>query len=267
MNLSDSEISSFSINGFLLKKNILNVTEIETLKKIVKSLKEGKGREGSDFPVKLKSFIIKFAKFEIKKIFNSFYLHKINNKLNFKSASDKLFNNNSKLNHIDCYHNKITKKEILPWHCDQAHSGAKSGVNLVSQEKYYIKFFFYLTAVGPENGCTSYLPGSHKITYALRTCLFNKEIEYRPFWSINDFLNLVLEKENYEKIVNKLESKLLLEDFIEKANLVINNDTNIFDFKANPGDLLLFNDGGFHRGSKPTLNERAIVRYMYLKNF
>ena len=32
-------------------------------------------------------------------------------------------------------------------------------------------------------------------------------------------------------------------------------------------DLLLFNDGGFHRGSKPTLNERSVVRYMYLKFF
>ena len=266
MNLSNEDISSFSNNGFLLKKNILKETEIHTLKKIVKSTKEGKGAAGIDYPVKLKAYLIKLAKFDLKKIFNTIYLHKINNKLKLNLSADKLFNESSKLNKIDGYYNSIAKKEILPWHCDQAYSGVESVDNLVTQEYYYIKFFFYLTDVGPENGCTSYIPGSHKITYAFRTCLFNREIEYKPHWTINDFLNLILEKDNYKKILNRLESKTLLEDFIKKANLVINKDNNSFDFKAEPGDLLLFNDGGFHRGSKPTLNERSIVRYMYLKN-
>lgn len=265
MMLSNAEIVSFNKNGFLLKKNIFNKIEIERLTKIVKTHKEGKGIDGSDYPYELKSFLIKFIKLDFKKILNSFFLHKMIKKHNFESISDILLNGKSKINKIDCYYNKIEKKEILPWHCDQSYSGAEKVAHIEHQDRYYLKFFFYLSLVGPDNGCTSYIPGSHKITYALRTCLFNKEINYKPHWSLNDFLNLILEKEYYYKVVNKLESESLLKDFIEKAKLVLNKDNNIFDFSANPGDLLLFNDGGFHRGSMPTLNERSVVRYMYFK--
>ena len=35
------------------------------------------------------------------------------------------------------------------------------------------------------------------------------------------------------------------------------------DFKANAGDVLIFNDGGYHRGSSPSISERVIFRYVY----
>jgi hypothetical protein len=46
--------------------------------------------------------------------------------------------------------------------------------------------------------------------------------------------------------------------------MVENQNLDTYDFEANPGDLLIFNDGGIHRGSKPSISERLVIRYMYL---
>ena len=32
---------------------------------------------------------------------------------------------------------------------------------------------------------------SHKITYALRSCLYDKKIQYEPFWEIKDLLRVI----------------------------------------------------------------------------
>ena len=47
-----------------------------------------------------------------------------------------------------------------------------------------IKFFFYLTDVYTDNGCLSYIPGSHKIVKEIGSLIFKKEIKYKNFWSL-----------------------------------------------------------------------------------
>ena len=71
----------------------------------------------------------------------------------------------------------------------------------------------------------------------------------------------LLEKKYLETTLEK-EKELI--NFLDKANLVLNKENSYFDFKASPGDLLIFNEGGIHRGSKPSLNERVVLRYLYL---
>ena len=167
---------------------------------------------------------------------------------------------------IDGYHNPISENDILPWHSDQAYSGRLNVEKINSPDLFNFKFFFYLTNVGPSNGCTSYIPGSHKITYAVRSCLFEKKIKYQPFWSIKDLINIIIKKENYKEIKQKLSSENELTNFLNIAESCIsNNSFSGYDFYAGPGDVLIFNEGGVHRGSNPTKNERVVLRYLYTK--
>ena len=67
-----------------------------------------------------------------------------------------------------------------------------------------------------------------------------------------------------DKIISKLKSKNELDSFMDKANLILSNSENsTFDFQADPGDLLIFNECGIHKGSEPSLNERVALRYLY----
>ena len=168
---------------------------------------------------------------------------------------------------IDGYWNPVEKKEILPWHSDQAYNGKQNVDKIKSPDIFYLKFFFYLTNVGPNNGCTSYIPCSHKITYAVRSCLFEKKIKYEPFWSLNDIVKFIKKKENYNLILEKLESKSQLDDFLNTADLILSEpEKSFFDFETLPGDLLIFNDSGVHKGSRPSLNTRIALRYLYKKD-
>ena len=169
--------------------------------------------------------------------------------------------------HDDEIWNSIEKKDILPWHSDQAYGGNKNVEVIKSPNIFYLKFFFYLTNVGPNNGCTSYIPCSHKITYAVRSCIFEKKVNYEPFWSLDDLVKFIKKKENYKHILEKLSSEEELNNFFKKADLISTNpEKSFFDFEASPGDLLIFNDSGVHRGSMPSLNTRIALRYLYKKN-
>ena len=108
------------------------------------------------------------------------------------------------------------------------------------------------------------MQSTHKITYAVRSCLFEKKIKYQPFWSINDLVNIINKKENYNEIKQKLSSEHNLISFLNNAEKCISNNLcSDFDFYAEPGDVLIFNEGGVHRGSNPTKNERVVLRYLY----
>ena len=176
------------------------------------------------------------------------------------------FGERAELTMLDAYHNPISNNYILPWHSDQAYSGKSYVEKIISPDFFFLKFFFYLTDVGPNNGCTSYIPSSHKITYAVRSCLYEKKIKYQPFWSIKDLVSIIIKKENYNKIKEKLSSEYELTTFLSNAEKCVSNTLcNDFDFFAEPGDVLIFNEGGLHRGSNPTKNERVVLRYLYSK--
>ena len=96
-----------------------------------------------------------------------------------KQFADLAFGKESYLNMIDSYYSPISNKEVLPWHVDQAYSG-KIKIDedeIVHPDQYSIKFFIYLSKVGSDNGCTSYIPGTNKITYALRKGIKERKIK------------------------------------------------------------------------------------------
>ena len=266
MNLSNSDFQKLDKDGFILKKNVLQHQEVEKVKNIIKEQHVGKGVKESYYPITFFSLLIKFLKLDFKKIKQSFYLLYLKKKLNLDLVAKEFFKKNVELRMLDGYWNLPQKKDILPWHSDQAHGGIKYVSKLLSPDFFHLKFFFYFTKVGPDNGCTSYLPGSHKITYAVRACLYEKKIKYQPFWELSDLVNFINKKENYKFISEKVQSKALLDEFFEKANLVLSNkEKSYYNFEASPGDLLIFNEGGVHRGSMPSLTERVVLRYLYSK--
>ena len=267
MNLLQSDFITLENDGFLIKKNIVADHEINQIKNIILKQPIGKGCRESHYPTNLRGFLIKLLKCDYRKIVDSLFLLKVKKKLNLNLVSNKIFKEKSNLIMLDGYWNPIDKSDILPWHSDHAYGGKQSVEEIRSPNIFYLKFFFYLTKVGPNNGCTSYIPRSHKITYAVRSCLFEKKIKYKPFFSLNDLVKFIKKKENYNLILEKLGSASQLNDFFNNADLALSKpEKNFFDFQYSPGDLLIFNDSGVHRGSQPSLNSRMVLRYLYKKN-
>lgn len=92
-------------------------------------------------------------------------------------------------------------------------------------------------------------------------------MKYEPFWSLHDLVKFIKKKDNYKLIVEKLETENQMDDFLSNANIILSEpEKSFFDFEALPGDLLIFNDSGVHRGSRPSLNTRIALRYLYKKN-
>ena len=63
----------------------------------------------------------------------------------------------------------------MPWHTDQAYSGKIDVSNFNNPDGFFLKIFIYLTDVGPDDGCMSYVQGSHKIGYAIRKAIYEKK--------------------------------------------------------------------------------------------
>ena len=266
MQITDIELKNLNTKGFIIKKNILNEGEVNRIKKIILKNKVGKGGSETYYPANNKQLAIKLLKLDIERFLSAVFFLKIKKKLELDKFASIFFGEPAKLLMLDGYHNPISENDILPWHSDQAYSGKLNVEKINSPDLFYFKFFFYLTNVSPNNGCTSYIPGSHKITYAVRSCLFEKKIKYQPFWSIKDLVNIIIKKENYNEIKQKLSSENELINFLKIAeNCISNNSFSDYDFHAGPGDVLIFNEGGVHKGSNPTKNERVVLRYLYSK--
>jgi hypothetical protein len=266
MEITDIDLKNLTDKGFIIKRNILDEEEINIIKKIILKNRSGKGGVETYYPANNKQLAIKLLKLDIERFLSAVFFLKIKKKLELDKFASIFFGEPAKLLMLDGYHNPISENDILPWHSDQAYSGKLNVEKINSPDLFYIKFFFYLTNVSPNNGCTSYIPGSHKITYAVRSCLYEKKIEYQPFWSIKDLVNIIIKKENYNKIKQKLSSEYELTTFLTNAEKCIsNNSYSNYDFYAEPGDCLIFNEGGVHKGSNPTKNERVVLRYLYSK--
>ena len=266
MQITDIDLKNLIEKGFIIKRNILNKDEVNRIKKIILKNKAGKGGGETYYPANNKQLAVKLLKLDIERFLSAVFFLKIKKKLELDKFASIFFGEPAKLLMLDGYHNPISEDDILPWHSDQAYSGKLNVEKINSPDLFYFKFFFYLTNVSPNNGCTSYIPGSHKITYAVRSCLFEKKIKYQPFWSIKDLINIIIKKENYKEIKQKLSSENELTNFLNIAESCIsNNSFSGYDFYAGPGDVLIFNEGGVHRGSNPTKNERVVLRYLYTK--
>ena len=266
MQITDADLKDLNDKGFLIKKNVLNKEEVNRIKAIILKQKSGKGGKNSYYPSNYRTLLIKILKLDIERFLSAIFFLKVKKKLELDKFASIFFGEQAELRMLDAYHNPISENDILPWHSDQAYSGKLNVEKINSPDLFYFKFFFYLTNVSPNNGCTSYIPGSHKITYAVRSCLYEKKIEYQPFWLIKDLVNIINKKENYNEIKQKLSSEFELTTFLKNAEKCIsNNSCSDYDFYAGPGDVLIFNEGGVHKGSNPTKNERVVLRYLYSK--
>ena len=164
---------------------------------------------------------------------------------------------------IDAYKSPISDKEVLPWHIDKAYEGAQiQSMPFHHPDSCCIKFFIYLTEVGPNNGCTSYIPGSHKITYALRKGIYEKKISYSPHWKLDDLIKFIEHHNNISYFKNYFQGSKILDQFLDNAK---KDYRDKYDFRMSPGDAIIFDEGGVHKGSKTLINERIVLRYLFFR--
>ena len=73
MIINSSELEKLKRDGFLLKKNVLELDKIKKIKEIIKLNDEGKGVPESYYPITIKAFITKLIKFDFLKIKHSLF--------------------------------------------------------------------------------------------------------------------------------------------------------------------------------------------------
>ena len=71
----------------------------------------------------------------------------------------------------------------------------------------------------------------------------------------NDY-NLIQEVKNNKLLYGFLES---LEPFNKK------DDPVEFDYEMNPGDAIIFDENGFHKGTKTLFSDCMVLRYHYIR--
>jgi hypothetical protein len=250
--------------GVFYKKKWLNTITVKKLKKILSSSEayEKTNRKGV-FSTTKKQLIKDLFKFEFNRFRYSIYLLQLSKKLKLEKIANEIFNEQSQLKVIDSYISRISIDPIIEWHQDQAFSGRENvkEKELKHPDNGFVKFFFFLTEVDLNNGSLAYIPNSNTISVAYKKALYNKEIIYKPFWKLKDFRQQL--KENKDKIL-KYVSEKTLKEFLDNSNFIEKkSDTDVYDKSLMPGDAIIFDEHGVHRGSKPSYNDRYIVRFCF----
>ncbi|WP_440926968.1 phytanoyl-CoA dioxygenase family protein, partial [Candidatus Pelagibacter sp.] len=206
----------------------------------------------------------KLINFQISKLIDCLTIIRLTKKLKLKNIANNVLGQKTKLTSIDSYFSKKSNKNVIDWHVDQAYSGRLNVENFVNPNFAALKFFVYLTSVDSDNGCLGYIPKTSKIAYQLKKDIYNKEIKYRPYWSLKDFRNVIKDesyRKNLEKKIdpNEIESFLNSTSFIEKEPY----NTTKYDYKLDKGGALIFDESGVHRGSMPSKTDRLVIRFVY----
>ena len=262
--MEEKYISEIRENGIVKVENFLDSDELNSLSKIVAFYADPKNDPKIYFPVNIKTLIFKVLKLDFSRFFHSLEFWKLKDKKKLDNFAKLFFKKNVKLNFIDAYYSKRSQMAILPWHTDQAYHGEKNIKNFNHPEKYFLKIFIYLTDVSANNGCMSYIPGSHKLGYLIRKAIYEKKIDYQPYWSLNDFTKIL--KDNLNFFENSSDPKLLKKFFNDVEDLENddnNKNKNLFCYSAKAGSAVIFDEGGIHQGSKPQHNDRMVLRYLY----
>tara|TARA_B100000795_G_C22782622_1_gene433101 strand:- start:951 stop:1745 length:795 start_codon:yes stop_codon:yes gene_type:complete len=263
--LDSSTKIQFQKNGFTTLDNFLNLEEISTLKEIVKIHCGSKIRNGNYFP---KNFMerIKIIK-SPKKIISSIKIMDIFKKYELKKMAEYLTGVKMTLTYIDGYVSEKSNKPVLDWHVDQSYSGKENVKTFVNPNKNNIKFFFYLTDVSTDNGCLGFIPGSNMIAFHLKDLIRKGMIEYSPYWSLKDFRKLVAKEETFNKL-KVLINQDIVKNFLEitKFNNEDGFDLKKFNIPLSKGSLLVFDEAGVHKGNKPMLNDRYVLRFFFQKD-
>jgi|TARA_B110000259_G_scaffold120906_1_gene137331 hypothetical protein len=267
MMISKEELKN---NGVVYRKKIITIDEVESFKSILnKNNAVGKDNLNGFFSVSFNQLIKDFIKLRFRKAFYSIKLIKFTQKNKFKLIADSYFGEPSRLVKIDSYISKIDNEKIIDWHNDMAYSGE---VNVQEKDLYdpnraSLKFFLFLTDVSQDNGDLAFIKKSSKITLALKQLFFSKKIKYEPHWKLRDFREIIKRK-NIKDLIAK-NSKIDLgqiNEFIEYTNFIENNnDTYKFDNYTEKGDLMIFDENGFHRASPPLKKTRYVMRFIFCR--
>ena len=131
-----------------------------------------------------------------------------------------------------------------------------------------IKFFIYFTPVTTDDGCMGYIPKSNLIAYYLKKAFFNGDLQYKPYWMLKDFRNIIQEPEYFSYLNKKLDTALL-QSFIDNTKFINEApyETNKFDNAVSKGGAIIFDEGGAHIGSKITKTERLVLRFLYKPSY
>ncbi len=258
ININHKELKK---HGIIKVKNFLSNDELQVLKDIL-SNKLQKNHPKSYFSTNYKFLLYKILKLRFIDFKNHLYILNLAKNKDLNKIADDYFKAKSYIKFIDSYFSPISDIDVLPWHTDQAYEGdEKNYSGYVNPDHAHIKFFIYLTEIGPDNGCMSYIPGSHKIGYALREGIFNKKIKYENYYLLKDF-RLIVEK-NMNYLINQLD-ETLIKNFLHETEFAAKNTaTSKFDYSLSAGDAIIFDEGGVHKGSKSLKNERIVLRYLY----
>jgi len=252
------------ISGIARKDNWLSTVDEEKVRKIITTIKPHKSDNKSWCSLNYKSHLIKLIKLDFKTLSRSFFFINLAKKLKLKEIAEEIFQKKAKLYGIDFYYNYKSEDPVLDWHCDTAYSGKKNVENFIHPNNYSIKFFFYLTDVSKDNGCLSYIPGSNRITYAIKKGIFEGDLKYTPYWSLKDFRKTIQIKNNYEYI-KKIVGENTLSEFLERTNFVETqgSESHSFDNEMKKRGAIIFDETGIHRGSRTRFSDRIALRFFY----
>ena len=65
----------------------------------------------------------------------------------------------------------------------------------------------------------SYIPGSHKVGYAIRKGIYEGKIKYKPYWNLRDSRDLVLKNKEYFK--NFFQDQFfIVQNFLDKSEFI-----------------------------------------------
>jgi hypothetical protein len=260
-------INTINENGIVKIDKFLNQDEVKEMQNIVSFYSAPKNSKNSYWSTKYSSLILKVLKLNFVKLKHNVKILRLEKRKKIKNIANSYFSKECYLNFIDAYYSPVSAKPVIPWHTDQAYHGNMDQINYVDPENYFLKIFIYLTDVGPNNGCMNYIPGSHKIGYAIRNGIHKKKISYSPYWRLIDLRKILQKKENQNYFENHFQNeKNVMRNFLEKTKFIeIDENINDFDYSLKAGGAIIFNEGGVHRGSKTLKNDRMVLRYLYSK--
>ena len=250
-------------NGLVKIENFIDQKQIEELKKIVLDVNKNFHHPDTYFSTNLKSLCVKLLKFQFKKFFDSLKLIDLSKKKQLSLISQKFYERKEKLHMIDGYVAKKSEKNIIDWHCDAPYKNEKNSSNM--HDNRSLKFFIYLTDVDKDNGCLAYIPRSHKVVYKVKKMIYEKKIKQDRFQYLKECRNFILKPENYNVIMRENGNDKEIEQFLSQTKFISEDkeDTSEFDYSLKAGDALIFDENGFHRGGKPKISDRVVLRYHY----
>lgn len=263
MNLNLAKI--IQKDGIVKIQNFLSDIELEEFRKIIKYYSAPKSSKNSYWPTNTKLVLYKILKLDFIKFKHSLKILNFEKKKKLKQIADAFYEKKSYLKFIDAYYSPVSNKNVINWHTDQAYQGNPTPKSFVNPDNFFLKIFIYLTDVNPNNGCMSYIPGSHKIGYAIRKGIFEKKINYQPYWHLRDFRNILTSKDNKAYFENYFTDQgYIVKDFLKKTEFLDNNsDSKNFDYNLKAGSAIIFDEGGIHKGSKTLIHDRMVLRYLY----